>query len=49
MCPWVGPDVPSFGLQLWGLPSRMKYLSPQGALFPLVYGTTALPLWLDSR
>ena len=47
MCPWVGPHAPSFGRQLWGLPSRVEYLSPQGVLLPLVYGTTASPLWLD--
>ena len=42
MCPWVGPHAPSFGRQLWGLPSRVGYLSPQGVLLPLVYriGTT---------
>ena len=22
MCPWLGPRAPSFGRQLWGLPSR---------------------------
>ena len=49
MCPWVGPHVPSFGRQLWGLRSRVEYLSPQGALLPLVYGTTASPLWLVLR
>ena len=49
MCPWVGPHAPSFGRQLWGLPSRVEYLSPQGVLLPLVYGTTALPLWLELR
>ena len=27
----------------------MKYLSPQGVLLPLVYGTTASPLWLELR
>ena len=32
--------TPSFGRQLWGLPSRVEYLSPQGVLLPLVYGTT---------
>ena len=42
MCPWVGPRAPSFGRQLWGLPSRVEYLSPQGVLLPLVYGTTAV-------
>ena len=49
MCPWVGPHAPSFGRQLWGLPSRVKYLSPQGVLLPLVYGATASPLWLELR
>ena len=47
MCPWVGPHAPSFGRQLLGLPSREEYLSPQGVLLPLVYRTTASPLWLD--
>ena len=49
MCRWVGPHAPSFGRQLWGLPSRVEYLSPQGVLLPLVYGTTASPLWLELR
>ena len=49
MCPWVGPHAPSFGRQLWGLPSRVQYLSPQGALLPLVYCTTASSLWLELR
>ena len=49
MCPWVGPHAPSFGRQLWGLPSRVEYLSPQGVLPPHVYGTTASPLWLELR
>ena len=49
MCPWVGPHAPSFRRQLWGLPSRVEYLSPQGVLLPLVYGTTASPLWLELR
>ena len=49
MCPWVGPHAPFFGRQLWGLPSRVEYLSPQGVLLPLVYGTTASPLWLELR
>ena len=49
MCPWVGPHAPSFGRQLWGLPSRVGYLSPQGVLLPLVYDTTASPLWLELR
>ena len=47
MCPWVGPHAPSFGQQLWGLPRRVEYLVPQGVLLPLVYGTTASPLWLE--
>ena len=49
MCPWVGPHAPCFGRQLWGLPSRVEYLSPQGVMLPLVYGTTASPLWLELR
>ena len=49
MCPWVGPHAPSFGRQLRGLPSRVEYLSPQGVLLPLVYGTTASRLWLELR
>ena len=49
MCPWVGPHAPSFGRQLWGLPSRVEYLSPQEGLLPLVYGTTTSPLWLELR
>ena len=49
MCPRVGPHAPSFGRQLWGLPSPVEYLSPQGVLLPLVYGTTASPLWLELR
>ena len=49
MCPWVGPHAPSFGRQLWGLPSRVEYLSAQGVLLPLVYGTTASPLWFELR
>ena len=27
----------------------LQYLSPQGVLLPLVYGTTASPLWLELR
>ena len=49
MCPWLGPHAPSSGRQLWGLPSRVEYLSPQGVLLPLVYGTTASPLWPELR
>ena len=49
MCPWVGSHAPSFGRQLWRLPSRVEYLSPQGVLLRLVYGTTASPLWLELR
>ena len=49
MCPWVVPHAPSFGRQLPGLPSRVEYLSPQGVLLPLVYSTTASPLWLELR
>ena len=40
---------PLLGRQLWGLPSRVEYLSPQGVLLPLVYGRTASPLWLELR
>ena len=49
MCSWVGIHAPSFGRQLWGLPSRVEYLSPQGVLLPLLYDTTASPLWLELR
>ena len=49
MCPRVGPHASSFGRQLWGLPSRVGYLLPQGVLLPLVYGTTASHLWLELR
>ena len=49
MCPWVGPQAPSFGRQLWGLLSHVEYLSPQGVLLPLVYGTTASPLRFELR
>ena len=49
MCPCVGPHARSFGRQLWGLPSRVEYLSPQGVLLPLLYSTTASLLWLELR
>ena len=49
MCQWVGSHAPSFGRQLWGLPSRVEYLPPQGVLLPLVLGTTASLLWLELR
>ena len=49
MCSWVGPHAPSFGRQLWGLPSRLEDLSPQGVLLHRVYGTTAPPLWRELR
>ena len=49
MCPCVGPHAPSFRRKLCGLPSRVEYLSPQGVLLPLVYGTTASALWLELR
>ena len=49
MCPWVGPHATSFGRQLCGLTSRVEYLSTQGVLLPLVYGTTTSPLWLELR
>ena len=39
----------SFGQQLWGLPSHVEYLSPQGVLLPRVYGPTTSPLWLELR
>ena len=47
MCSWVGPHAASFGSQLWGLTSHVEYLSPQGVLLLLVYGTTASLLWLE--
>ena len=40
---------PTLGGSSGGLPSRVEYLSPQGVLLPLVYGTTASPLWLELR
>ena len=46
MCPWVGSHAPYFGRQLWGLPSCVEYLSPQGVLLSFVYDTTASPLCL---
>ena len=49
MWPWVGPHAPSFGRLLWGLPSRVEYLSPQGLLLPLVYSRTPSPSWLELR
>ena len=49
MCQWVGPHAPSFGRQLWGLPSRVQYLSSPGVLVPLVYGMTASLLWPELR
>ena len=49
ICPWVGPHAASFGRQLWGLPCRLEYLSPQGVLPPQVYGAIASPLWLQLR
>ena len=49
MCPRVGSHALSCGRQLWGLPSRMEYLSPQGVLLPRVYSTTASILWLGFR
>ena len=48
MCPWVGQHAPSFGRQLWGAVQPCG-VSPQGVLLPLVYGTTASPLWLELR
>ena len=32
MFPWVGSHAPCCGRQLWGLPSCVEYLSPQGVL-----------------
>ena len=49
MCPWVGSNPYSLGRLLLALPSRVGYLSPQGVLLPLVYATTASPLWLELR
>ena len=49
MCPGVGSHAPSCGRQLWALPSRVEYLSPQGVLLPRVYNTIASPLWLELR
>ena len=49
MCPWVGSHAPSFGRQLWLLPSRMEYLSPQGVLLPRVCVTIASSLWFELR
>ena len=40
---------PPLGCSSGGLPSRVEYLSPQGVLPLLVYGTTASPLWLELR
>ena len=34
MSPWVGSRAPSSARQLWGLPNRMEYLSPQGVFAP---------------
>ena len=38
---------PPLGGSSGGLLSRVEYLSPQGVLLPLVYGTTASSLWLE--
>ena len=40
---------PPLGGSSGGLPTRVEYLSPQGVLLPLVYGTTASPLWFELR
>ena len=40
---------PPLGGSSGGLSSRVEYLSPQGVLLPLVYGTTASLLWLELR
>ena len=49
MCPLVGPHAPSFVRQLWGLPSRFKYLSPERVLLPRVYSTIASHLLFRCR
>ena len=49
ICPWVGSHALSCGQQLWGLPSRVDYLSPQQVLLPRVYGMSASPLWHELR
>ena len=49
MCPWVGSHAPTCGRQLWELPSRVEYLSPQGVLLPRVYGRIPSALWLELR
>ena len=49
MCPWVESHAASSGRQLWELPSRVEYLSPQVVLLQPVYGTIASPLWLELR
>ena len=49
MCLWVGSHALSCGWQLWGLPSRVEYLSPQGVLLLRVYRTIASPLWFELR
>ena len=46
MCPWVGPQAPSFGRQLWTCPAVWSVSHDKGSL---VYGTTASPLWLELR
>ena len=40
---------PPLGSSSGGLPTSVEYLSQQGALLPLVYGTMASPLWLELR
>ena len=40
---------PLLGGSSGGLPGHVAYLSPQGVLLPLVYCTTASPLWLELR
>ena len=49
MRPRGGPVAPSFERQLRGLPTHVGYLSPQGVLLLLLYGTTASLLWLGLR
>ena len=46
MCLWVASHATFCGRQLWVLPGRVEYLSPQGVLLLRVYGTISSPLWL---
>ena len=49
MCPWVGPHAPSFGRHLLGAAQPCGVSLTTRVLLPLVYGTTASPLWLELR